>query len=95
MVPPKRPKLVSDEIEFKSYYQPPEEIDETDSERAQAEKMDQRHVQVLRSAMGAARDWVGEQQPWVAGEALGEYDFDWTAPDVAAEDEKWALDDDD
>ena len=45
--------------------------------------------------MGAARDWVGEQQPWVAGEALGEYDFDWTAPDVAAEDEKWALDDDD
>jgi hypothetical protein len=91
----KRPKLVRDELEFTYYYQPPGEIsvDETDSERTRADKLDQQQGQVLRRAMGAARDWVAGQQPWIKDEALGEYDFDWTAPEVIAEDEKWMLDD--
>ena len=44
--------------------------------------------------MGAARDWMVEQQTWVKDDVLGEYDFDWTAPEIIAEDEKWVLDDD-
>ena len=45
--------------------------------------------------MGAARDWVSEQHAWIKDEVLGEYDFDWTAPEVITEDEKWSRDDDD
>ena len=43
--------------------------------------------------MGAGRDWVAGQQAWIKDGVLGEYDFDWTAPEVTAEDEKWADDD--
>lgn len=95
--PSARQKLVKDEVEFKSYYQSPDEIciGETDSMRTKAKKHGQREVQVLRNAMGAVRDWVIEQPSWIAGEALGEYDFDWTAPEVAAEEERWNQDDDD
>ena len=59
-----------------------------------ADKLDRKNVQVLRRAMGAARDWMVEQQTWVKDDVLGEYDFDWTAPEIIAEDEKWVLDDD-
>lgn len=94
--PSKRPRLVQDEIKFAHYYQPPEDfcVNETDSERTRANKLDRQQGQVLRRAMGTARDWVNEQPMWIADEVLGEYDFDWTAPEVIAEDEKWVADDD-
>jgi hypothetical protein len=95
--PSKRPKPVQEEIEFTRYYQPPGDfsVNETDSERTRADKLDRQQGQVLRRAMGAARDWVSGQHVWVKDEVLGEYNFDWTAPEVIAEDEKWDRDDDD
>lgn len=92
----KRPGLVQDELEFAYYCRPPEDIpvNETDGERTMADKLNRKNVQVLRRAMGAARDWMVEQQTWVKDDVLGEYDFDWTAPEIIAEDEKWVLDDD-
>lgn len=91
----KQPKPVQEEIDFPYYYQSPEDIcvDDTDSERTRADKLERQHGQVLRRAMGAARDWVSKQYPWIKDEALGEYDFEWTAPEVIAEDEGWADDD--
>ena len=93
--PSKRPKLVRDELEFAYYYRPPGDIcaSETDGERTRADKLDRQDGQVLRRAMGGARDWIGEQQTWIKDDVLGEYDFDWTAPEVIAEDEKWIEDD--
>jgi hypothetical protein len=90
------PKPVRDAIEFVSYYNPPEEItfDETDSERAKADKVARRNGQILRRAMGAVRDWVDEQQAWFPDETFKEYDFDWTASEVIAEEEKWDDSDD-
>lgn len=43
--------------------------------------------------MGDARDWVSEQPTWIKDDAFAEYDFEWTAPEVIAEDEKWEEDD--
>jgi len=85
---------IRDELEFPRYYQPPGDIhiSETDTERTRADKLDRRQGQVLRRATGAARDWVAEQQPWVSDGVLAEYDFEWTAPEVIAEDEKWVED---
>lgn len=93
--PPKQPKLVRDKLEFTHFYKPPEDIcmSETDSERTRADKLERQRGQVLRRATGAARDWVSEQHTWIKDEALGEYDFDWTAPEVIAEDEKWSDED--
>ena len=82
---------IRDELEFPNYYQPPGDIHihDEDTEGTRADKLDRRQAQVLRRAMGAARDWVAEQQTWVRDGVLGDYDFDWTAPEVIAEDEKW------
>jgi hypothetical protein len=44
--------------------------------------------------MGAVRDWVDEQQAWFPDETFKEYDFDWTASEVIAEEEKWDDSDD-
>ena len=87
---------IRDELEFPNYYQPPGDIHihDEDTEGMRADKLDRRQAQVLRRAMGAARDWVAEQQTWVRDGVLGDYDFDWTAPEVIAEDEKWLEDDD-
>lgn len=94
--PSKRPKPIQEEIECARFYQPPENfsVNETDSERTKADKLDRQNRQVLRRAMRAARDWVSEQHVWIKDDVLGEYDFDWTAPEVTAEDEKWMEDDD-
>lgn len=94
---PKQPMPVRDELEFPNYYQPPGEIliNDEDGEQTRTDKLDRRQGQVFRRAMGAARDWVAEQPTWVRDAAL-EYDFDWTAPEIIAEDEKWTdVDDDD
>ena len=69
-------------------------MNDTDSERTRADKMERRRGQVLRRAMGGARDWVSKQYPWIRDEALREYDFDWTAPEIIAEDEGWGDNDD-
>lgn len=91
----KQPKLVRDELEFKYYSRPPGDIhiSETDGEQTRADKLDRRDGQVLRRAMGAARDWMSEQPTWIKDGVSGEYDFDWTAPELTAEDEKWIEDD--
>jgi hypothetical protein len=95
--PSEQSKVVADEIDFVSYYQSPEDfrVSESDSRRMKAEKLARREGQIIRRAMGAVRDWVSQQAPWIAHEALQGYDFDWTAPELAAEDQKWAEDDDD
>jgi hypothetical protein len=82
------PKDVGHEIEFMSYYQRPGDAhaNETDGRRARAE------CQLLRNAMGAARDWMSTQPDYVA-EKLWEHDFDWTAPEVTAKEEQWEEDD--
>ena len=97
VAPSKRPKPIQEEIEFAHFYQPPGDFcaNETDSEQTKADKLDKQQGQVLRRAMGAARDWVSGQHVWIQDQVLGEYDFDWTAPEVIAEDERWTSDDDD
>jgi hypothetical protein len=93
---PKQPKPIQEEIDFSFYYQSPEDIcvNDTDSDRTRADKLERRHRQALRRAMGGARDWLSKQYPWIKDEVLREHDFDWTAPEVLAEDEGWADDDD-
>ena len=97
MEPSKRPKPIQEEVDFAHYYQHPGNIciNDTDGERTRADKLERQQGQVLRRAMGAARDWVSGQNVWIKDEVLGEYDFDWTSPEVIAEDEKWIDDDDD
>ena len=79
--PSKEPKPIEEEIGFRSFYQPPEDIyvGGMDSEQTTAEKLDRRARQVVRRAIGAARDWVGEQDAPIKNQVLGQYDFDWTA----------------
>lgn len=88
------PKPVKDTVEFTSYYKAPEDIwiDETDSERTQARKLEEREAQIIRRAMGAARDWMSNQ--WISDSTFQEYEFDFTAPEVDAVERRWEEDDD-
>ena len=92
--PWKQWKPVKDTLQFTSFYTAPEDIqiDDTDNERTRARKLERREGQIVRRAMGAARDWMSNQ--WISHGTFHEYDFEFTAPEVAEVESKWEEDDD-